>query len=94
MAIATTTIKVDSHIDSVHAEALVQSVHDTYRGEVAKLKMQLVLYRKALLDAGIEPPDKSGEDLIELVNRCNAVVTTASDVISHLGSAKELGLDW
>ncbi len=74
--------------------ASAEAVALAYRGEVAKLKMQLVVYRQALLDAGIEPPDRDGEELLELVRRCNAVVTSASEVIHHLGSAKELTLAW
>jgi hypothetical protein len=85
---------VTTALDSEHAEALVESVHCAYREEVAQLKMQLVLYRRALVGAGIEPPDRSGEDLLELVRCCNAVVTTTSEVIHHLGSAKELELGW
>ncbi len=75
-------------------QAAVEAVHAAYRGEVAKLKMQLVVYRQALVDAGLEPPDRDGEELLELVRRCNAVVSSASEVIHMLGSAKELTLAW
>lgn len=70
--------------------ATAQAIHATYRSEVAKLKMQLVLYRKALVEHGIEPPDREGEDLLEMVRDCNAVISTASAFITRLGSAKEM----
>ena len=72
------------------AEASVDAVHATYRSEVAKLKMQLVLYRKALLDAGIEPPDHDGEELLAMLRDCNAVISTTATFVQHLGSAHEL----
>jgi hypothetical protein len=74
--------------------AAVEAVHATYRGEIAKLKMQLVLYRQALLDHHIEPPNAEGEELLEMVRRCNAVISTTSEVVRLLGSSKEMTLGW
>lgn len=71
-------------------EAAVDSVHATYRTEVARLKMQLVVYRQALEDHGIEPPDMEGADLLQMVRDANAVISTASEFVHHLGSSKEL----
>jgi hypothetical protein len=61
-----------------------------HRTELAKVRMQLVIYRKCLEEHGIEPPDKDGAELLEMYRHCSAVITTASDFVSHLGSAKEL----
>lgn len=74
--------------------AVADSIHANYRSEVAKLKMQLVLYRKALLEHGIEPPDAEGDDLLALVNDCNSVISTTSAFVQHLGAAKELLYGW
>lgn len=71
-------------------QAVADSVHAAYRGEVARLKMQLVLYRETLLEHGIDPPDRDGDDLLQMVRDCNAVISTASMFVHHLGSAKEL----
>lgn len=73
-----------------NCQAAIDSVHASYRGEIARLKMQLVLYRKALIEAGVEPPDTSGEDLLELLRVCNRVVSSASEVVHVLGSSREL----
>jgi len=73
--------------------AAVDSVHASYRSEVGKLKMQLLLYREALLEAGVEPPDKSADDLLQMYRSCSLVISTASEVVGQLGSAKEL-LGW
>jgi len=77
-----------------YLEAIADSLHTSYRSEIARLKMQLVLYRKVLLDNGIEPPDREGEDLLDMVRECGTVVSTASAFVQHLGTAKELLYGW
>ena len=61
-----------------------------YRFEVAKMQMQLLEYRKALIAAGIDPPDKSGEDLEKLWNSCRNVVMAASELVATLGTSSEM----
>lgn len=61
-----------------------------HRLELAKVRMQLVIYRECLEENGIEPPDKDGEELLAIYRRCSAVISTASDFVAELGSAKEL----
>ena len=65
-----------------------------HRAEVNKLAMQLLLYRTALEEAGIDPPDASAEDLLEMWRRCMAIVQHANEFVTGLGSAKELLEAW
>lgn len=76
------------------SSAAVEAVHATYRGEVAKLKMQLAIYRDTLLEHGIDPPDHEADDLLEIVKACNAVISTTSQFAVQLGTAKELLYGW
>jgi hypothetical protein len=69
---------------------MVEAIRDEHRVELAKLRMQLVLYRQALIDAGVDPPDRDGEELMEMWRDCRAVITTASHFTAQLRSAKEL----
>lgn len=79
-----------THDTEASWRALVEAREQEHKADVAKLRMQLVLYRQALLDAGIEPPDMDGEDLLELWRSHAAVVSTASQVLMSMGTAKEL----
>ena len=60
------------------------------RTELGKLRMQLILYREALEEHGIEPPDRDDEELLQMWNNCRAVISTASMFVSDLRSAAEL----
>lgn len=71
-------------------EDVVLPLHVTYGQEIAKLKMQVLRYREALVDAGIEPPDAEGKDLLDMWNACKAVVGAAHDCVAQLGTSKEL----
>jgi hypothetical protein len=71
-------------------QRILEAIQTAHRVEVGKLGMQLALYRAALEDAGIEPPDKDGEELLRLWRGAARVVTSASDFASDMGSAKEL----
>lgn len=62
----------------------------SYGDEIAKLKMQVLAYRKALVAAGIEPPDKEGEDLLRMWESCKAIIAAAQLALSELGTSKEL----
>jgi len=73
---------------------LDMAVAISYRAEMAKLKLQLVLYRDTLLANGIEPPDRDGEELLELWRQSARVITAASDFVHNLGSGKEMMFGW
>jgi hypothetical protein len=78
---------------NVPTEAL-EAMELEHRGEIAKLRMQLVIYRERLMEHGIEPPDRDSDELLDLYRRCSAVISTASEFAASLGSAKELLQDW
>jgi hypothetical protein len=61
-----------------------------HREELGRLTMQLLLYRKALADNGIELPDSDGEDLEALWSSCKNVVRAASQLVATLGTSAEL----
>ena len=65
-----------------------------HRLELAKVRMQLVVYRECLEEHGIEPPDKDGAELLDMYRRCSAVISTASEFTASLGSAKEMLVKW
>lgn len=69
---------------------MVEAIRDEHRVELAKLRMQLALYRESLVEAGIEPPDRDGEELLQMWQDCRAVISTASHFTAQLRSAKEL----
>ena len=62
--------------------------------EIAKLRMQLVTYRAALEEAGIEPPDMEGADLLQMWRDCRKVIETANEFVIGLGTSKELLGSW
>ncbi len=72
-----------------HAET-VFAVRIPLEREIEKLAMELVVYRKALIDAGIEPPNLSGADLLEMWEACRQVINAAHGCIAQLGTSKEL----
>ena len=80
-------------MDTVPVELLEAKEHE-HRLELAKLEMQLVRYRRVLLAAGIEPPDASGEELLQMWMDCRTVISTASQFVMRLGTSKELLMDW
>jgi hypothetical protein len=65
-----------------------------HRLELAKRDMQLIRYRQVLIENGIEPPDAEGEELLQMWRDCRHVISTASQFVMKLGSAKELMVDW
>lgn len=60
-----------------------------HRAELAKAHMLLVVYRKVLAEHGIEPPDPTGEELLQMWRDASAVISSASEFVTRLGSAKE-----
>lgn len=72
------------------AEEMVESLELGHREELAKMEMQLALYRSVLEQHGIDPPNEEGRELLKLWRDSAAVITTASEFVAGLGSAKEL----
>lgn len=69
---------------------IIEAMELEHRAELAKARMQVIRYRKALEDHGIEPPDADGDDFLQMWRDCSSVISTASDFVANLGSAKEL----
>jgi len=69
---------------------IVETMIQEHRVELAKMELQLALYRGALEEAGIEPPDRAGAELLQMWRDASAVVRTTADFTARLGSAKEL----
>lgn len=61
-----------------------------HRLELAKAHMLVVRYREILEEHGIAPPDMSGDELLQMWRDCSTVISTASDFVARLGTAKEL----
>jgi hypothetical protein len=80
-------------MNSVPVELFEARVEEC-RLELAKREMQLVRYRLALIEHGIEPPDADGEELLRMWQECRYVISTASQFVMRLGSQKELLVDW
>jgi hypothetical protein len=70
--------------------ALLEAKELEHRVELAKARMLLICYRQALEENGIEPPDPSGDDLLQMWRDASAVISSASDFVARLGTAKEL----
>jgi len=71
-------------------DAMLEAKELEHRAELAKLKMQLTLYRSTLEEHGIEPPDRDGADLLQMWRDSAAVISTASAFVAQLGTSKEL----
>lgn len=69
---------------------VVEAMRSEHRKDLARLKMQVILYRRALQENGIEPPDRDDDELLEMWNDCRAVISTANHFVAQLRSAKEL----
>jgi hypothetical protein len=67
-----------------------------HRVELAKAHMLVAVYRATLVEHGIEPPDPTGEDLLQMWRNASAVISSASEFVAHLGTSKELlsGQSW
>lgn len=71
-------------------EAIIQALEWEHRAQLGKLGMQVALYREALERAGVTPPDKDGQELLEIWRGAAAVISTASEFVHRLGSSKEM----
>jgi hypothetical protein len=58
--------------------------------EIAKLTMRVITYRIALEEAGIEPPDDTGEELLAMWRDCRHLIHTAQTMLANLGTSKEM----
>lgn len=82
----------------VHDSALPVEAFEAERvqhqQDLAKLRMQLIMYRMALEEAGIEPPDRDDGDLLEMWRACRRVLEAAHLCVANLGTSMELLKDW
>jgi hypothetical protein len=92
--VTTTTTDEFPVVWPVRFLALLEAQQLEHQQETAKLTMQLILYRQLLIDNGIEPPDQSGEDLLQMWKECRHVISTANQFVMKLGSSKELLAQW
>lgn len=69
---------------------VMEAKETEYRLELAKERMRVLRYRDLLEEHGIEPPDLDDEQLVQMLRDARAVITTASEFVAHLGTAKEL----
>lgn len=72
---------------------VIAALHREHREQLGKMQMQLVLYREALEKAGIEPPDRDGEELLRLWRASARVIADAADLLHVYGTSKELVLE-
>ena len=69
---------------------VVDALKAEHREEVGKLAMQLALYRDVIVDAGLEPPDRDGEDLLRLWQTTAEVMVAVAELIHVYGTSKEM----
>lgn len=74
--------------------AALEAVELDHRIELAKARTQLALYRRALVDNGILPPDMSGDDLLQIWEDCRNVILAAQTCVANLGTSAELLKRW
>jgi len=70
--------------------SMLHAVRLENRERMQALTMQLVRYRLALEEAGVEPPDLGGAELLQLWRECRHVLDVAAEFVAKLGGAKEL----
>lgn len=73
---------------------ILEAENLSHRVELNKMALIVARYRLLLEEHGIEPPDDTGADLVQMWRDSAAVITTASEFSSRLGSAKELLADF
>ena len=61
-----------------------------HREELGKMAMQVVLYREALEEAGIEPPDRTGADLLDMWRATAGVMAACGELLHVYGTSKEM----
>lgn len=70
--------------------ASLEWVEHRHRQELAKLGMEIAVLRQQLLDAGLEPKTKTGQEWLDMFRSCSKVMRIAHDALANLGSSKEL----
>lgn len=76
--------------DAVVPLEAFESLHQIYGEELAKARMANALLHQQLLDAGIEPVEKSAEDLLELFEGSQRILHEASLFAKKIGTSWEL----
>lgn len=89
-----TSTTPDLSVSLEYHTSIVEALHTEYKQELAKAHMQLALYRSLLIQAGIEPPDKSGEELLSLWEECRNLINTTHEFVMRMGPSKELLMNW
>lgn len=72
---------------------ILNALQLAHRAENAELAMQVARYRALLEEHGIEPPDDTAEDFLQMAREAAAVVHTASEFVATLTTSKELLAD-
>lgn len=73
--------------------ATAEALHATYRTKINELEAQLLIYRVALEEAGVELPDRSGDDLLRLMRIIAALTEASTDFAQFFGSGQEMWTD-
>lgn len=76
--------------DSWGNVVLLEAVQHEAARDQAAMAMRVALLCRQLRVAGIEPVDKSSDELVALYEHCKAVVEAASRLVEFLGTSKEL----
>ena len=75
-------------------ERIIEAMELSHREDVGRLAMEIALYRAKLEEFGIEPPNRSGADLLTMWKRCMQMIHHATTFAHELGSEKELLEVW
>ena len=70
--------------------AMLESVEHSAARDRMALAMENATLCRQLRDAGIEPESKSTDEWVKLYENCANVVKAASDLVSFLGTSKEM----
>lgn len=73
--------------EAVRASA--EAVHVTYRTKINELEAKVLLYHRALVENGIEPPDAPAGDLLKLMRLIAALTEASTDFAAFFGSGRE-----
>lgn len=69
---------------------IVQGLEQAHRVEIGKLGMKIAVLAAALEDGGLAVPDPDAVELLRMWRTAAGVVSTASEFVAELGTAKEL----
>lgn len=71
------------------ARASAEAVHAAYRSKINELEARVLLYRRALAENGIDPPDAPAGDLLRLMSLIAALTEASTDFADFFGSGRE-----